>query len=116
MQRAIADTRMLAPDQPAISYAQRGGLRAEVEVKGPPHELHSGNFGGAVHNPLQALCEMIARLHDAHGRVAIPGFYDDVRVWGEKERAFMARMGPGDEEILQDAGVEREWGESGFSL
>ncbi len=112
----ISDTRMLAPDQPAISYAQRGGLRAEVEVKGPPHELHSGNFGGAVHNPLQALCEMIARLHDAHGRVAIPGFYDDVRVWGEKERAFMARMGPGDEEILQDAGVEREWGESGFSL
>jgi acetylornithine deacetylase/succinyl-diaminopimelate desuccinylase-like protein len=112
----ISDTRMLAPDRPAISYAQRGGLRAEVEVKGPAHELHSGNFGGAVHNPLQALCEMIARLHDAHGRVAIPGFYDDVRDWGEKERAFMARTGPGDEEILQDAGVERGWGESGFSL
>jgi acetylornithine deacetylase/succinyl-diaminopimelate desuccinylase-like protein len=112
----ISDTRMLAPDQPAISYAQRGGLRAEVEVKGPPHELHSGNFGGAVHNPLQALCEMIARLHDAHGRVAIPGFYDDVRGWAEKERTFMERNGPGDEEILQDAGVERGWGESGFSL
>jgi acetylornithine deacetylase/succinyl-diaminopimelate desuccinylase-like protein len=112
----ISDTRMLAPDRPAISYAQRGGLRAEVEVKGPPHELHSGNFGGAVHNPLQALCEMIARLHDAHGRVTIPGFYDDVRGWGEKERAFMARTGPGDEEILQDAGVERGWGEPGFSL
>lgn len=112
----ISDTRMLAPDRPAISYAQRGGLRAELEVKGPPHELHSGNFGGAVHNPLQALCEMIARLHDAHGRVAIPGFYDDVRNWGERERAFMARTGPGDEEILQDAAVERGWGEPGFSL
>jgi acetylornithine deacetylase/succinyl-diaminopimelate desuccinylase-like protein len=112
----ISDTRMLAPDRPAISYAQRGGLRAELEVKGPPHELHSGNFGGAVHNPLQALCEMIAGLHDAHGRVTIPGFYDDVRRWGEKERAFMARTGPTDEQILQDGKVERGWGESGFSL
>lgn len=112
----ISDTRMLAPDRPAISYAQRGGLRAELEVKGPPHELHSGNFGGAVLNPLQALCEIIARLHDAHGHVAIPGFYDDVRRWGEEERAFMARTGPTDEQILQEAKVERGWGESGFSL
>ena len=112
----ISDTRMLAPDRPAISYAQRGGLRAEVEVTGPPHELHSGNFGGAVHNPLQALCEIVARLHDAHGRVAIPGFYDEVRHWGEKERAFMERSGPSDEQILQDAKVEQGWGEAGFSL
>jgi acetylornithine deacetylase/succinyl-diaminopimelate desuccinylase-like protein len=112
----ISDTRMLAPDRPAISYAQRGGLRAEVEVTGPPHELHSGNFGGAVHNPLQALCEIIARLCDAHGRVAIPGFYDDVRDWGEKERGFMERTGPADEQILRDAKVEQGWGESGFSL
>jgi acetylornithine deacetylase/succinyl-diaminopimelate desuccinylase-like protein len=112
----ISDTRMLASDRPAISYAQRGGLRAELEVKGPPHELHSGNFGGAVLNPLQALCEMIARLHDAQGHVAIPGFYDDVRRWGEEERAFMARTGPADEQILQDARVDRGWGESGFSL
>lgn len=112
----ISDTRMLAPNRPAISYAQRGGLRAEVKVTGPPHELHSGNFGGAVLNPVQALCEMIARLHDAHGRVAIPGFYEDVREWSDKERAFMARTGPADEDILQDAQVEHGWGESGFSL
>lgn len=112
----ISDTKMLAPDQPAISYAQRGGLRAEVEVKGPPNELHSGSFGGAIHNPLQALCEMVARLHDSHGRVAIPGFYDDVRRWSNKERAFMARTGPSDEQILQDAKVEQGWGEAGFSL
>ena len=112
----ISDTRMLAADRPAISYAQRGGLRAELEVKGPSHDLHSGNFGGAVHNPLQALCEMIARLHDAHGRVAIPGFYDKVRRWGDGERAFMATTGPSDEQILQDAKIESGWGESGFSL
>jgi acetylornithine deacetylase/succinyl-diaminopimelate desuccinylase-like protein len=112
----ISDTRMLAPDRPAISYAQRGGVRAELEVSGPPQELHSGSFGGAVLNPLQALCEMIARLHDAQGRVAIPGFYDDVREWSEKERDFMARSGPTDEDILRDAKVERGWGEPGFSL
>ena len=112
----ISDTRMLAPDRPAISYAQRGGLRAELEVMGPPQDLHSGSFGGAVLNPLQALCEMIARLHDVNGRVAIPGFYDDVREWSEKERDFMARSGPADEDILRDAKVERGWGESGFSL
>jgi acetylornithine deacetylase/succinyl-diaminopimelate desuccinylase-like protein len=111
----ISDTRMLAPNRPAISYAQRGGLRAELEVKGPPQELHSGNFGGAVYNPLHALSEMIAHLHDAHGRVAIPGFYDDVRRWGAEERAFMARTGPTDKQILQEAKVERGWGEPGFS-
>jgi acetylornithine deacetylase/succinyl-diaminopimelate desuccinylase-like protein len=112
----ISDTRMLSPDRPAISYAQRGGLRAELKITGPPHELHSGNFGGAVLNPLQALCEIIARLHDEHGHVAVPGFYDDVRRWGEAERDFMARSGPADEDILQDAQVERGWGEAGFSL
>jgi acetylornithine deacetylase/succinyl-diaminopimelate desuccinylase-like protein len=112
----ISDTRMLAPDRPAISYAQRGGLRAELKVKGPPHELHSGNFGGAVLNPLQALCQIIARLHDSHGRVAIPGFYDDVRHWDKNERAFMGRTGPSDAQILSEAKVERAWGEPGFTL
>jgi acetylornithine deacetylase/succinyl-diaminopimelate desuccinylase-like protein len=112
----ISDTRMLAPDRPAISYAQRGGLRAEVEITGPPHELHSGAFGGAVHNPVLALCDIISGLHDDQGRIAIPGFYDDVRVWNEKERAFMARSGPSDEEILHDAKVRPGWGEEGYSL
>jgi acetylornithine deacetylase/succinyl-diaminopimelate desuccinylase-like protein len=112
----ISDTKMLAPDRPAISYAQRGGLRAEVEVRGPRQELHSGTFGGAVLNPVQVLCEIIASLHDEHSRVMIPGFYDDVREWSEKERAYMARTGPSDEKILQDAKVEQGWGESGFTL
>jgi acetylornithine deacetylase/succinyl-diaminopimelate desuccinylase-like protein len=112
----ISDTRMLSAEQPAISYAQRGGLRAELEVFGPPHELHSGAFGGVVHNPVLALCEIIAGLHDDQGRVTIPGFYDDVRVWSEKERDFMARSGPSDQEILRAATVEHGWGESGYSL
>lgn len=111
----ISDTRMIAPDRPAISYAQRGGLRLNLEVRGSEHDLHSGNFGGAVLNPAQALCEMIAKLHDDRGRVTVPGFYSDVRNWGEDEREFMARNGPGNQEILSDAGVDRGWGERGFS-
>jgi acetylornithine deacetylase/succinyl-diaminopimelate desuccinylase-like protein len=112
----ISDTRMLAPDRPAISYAQRGGLRAELEISGAPHELHSGAFGGAIHNPVLALSDIVSGLHDEQGRITIPGFYDDVRVWGEKERRFMARSGPSDREILRDAKVKRGWGEEGYSL
>jgi acetylornithine deacetylase/succinyl-diaminopimelate desuccinylase-like protein len=112
----ISDTRMLSPHQPAISYAQRGGLRAEIEVVGPRQELHSGAFGGVVLDPIQALCEIVASLHDAHGRIAIPGFYDDVREWSDRERAYMARSGPSDSKILHDASVKHPWGESGYTL
>jgi acetylornithine deacetylase/succinyl-diaminopimelate desuccinylase-like protein len=112
----ISDTRMISAEQPAISHAQRGGLRAEVEVLGPPEELHSGAFGGAVHNPALALCAMVAGLHDEEGRVAIPGFYDDVRAWSEQERGFMEKSGPSDQAILDAAKVEQGWGEPGFSL
>jgi acetylornithine deacetylase/succinyl-diaminopimelate desuccinylase-like protein len=87
----------------------------ELEVRGPRYDLHSGNFGGTVLNPLQALCEAIAQLHDKHGHVAIPGFYDRVRRSSETERAYMQRNGPSDKQILQDAQVERGWGESGYS-
>jgi len=112
----ISDTRMLSPHRPAISYAQRGGLRAEIEVRGPRQELHSGAFGGAVLNPIQALCEIIAGLHDERGRITIPGFYDDVRDCSDPERSFMRRSGPSDEKILADAKVDRPWGERGYSL
>ncbi len=112
----ISDTRMLGPRQPALTYALRGNLALEVEVRGPARELHSGNYGGAIHNPLQALCELIAKLHDGTGRVTIPGFYDRVRRWDAAERAFMARWGPSDARLLADAGANRAWGERGFSL
>jgi acetylornithine deacetylase/succinyl-diaminopimelate desuccinylase-like protein len=112
----ISDTKMLAPGQPAIGYAQRGGLRAEIEVRGPKEELHSGTFGGAVLNPVQAACEIIASLHDKCGRITIPGFYDEVRQWSEKERGYMARTGPSDDKILQEAKVEHGWGEAGYTL
>jgi len=112
----MSDSHMPAADRPAINYATRGTLRVELEVEGPAQDLHSGNFGGAVHNPLQALCEMIASLHDAGGHVAIPGFYNNVRTWSEKERDYMARNGPPDSAILEAARVEKGWGERDYSL
>jgi acetylornithine deacetylase/succinyl-diaminopimelate desuccinylase-like protein len=112
----VSDMRVLGPDRPAITYALRGALSVELKVLGPGHDLHSGNFGGAVHNPLQALCEIIAHLHDAEGRVAIPGFYHRVRQWSLRERAYMAETGPSDEQILRDAAAESGWGEEGYSL
>ena len=111
----MSDTRMLGPGRPSLGYAQRGNIRFELEVRGPQHDLHSGNFGGAVHNPLQALCEILASLHDSEGRVTLPGFYDKVRDWSRKERDYMKTTGPKDEEIFRDAGVPAAWGERGFS-
>jgi acetylornithine deacetylase/succinyl-diaminopimelate desuccinylase-like protein len=112
----VSDTRMLAADRPAVNYAERGALYLELDVFGPGHDLHSGNFGGAVHNPLQALSEMIAKLHERDGRIAIPGIYERVRRWDSGERARMARTGPSDDQILRDAQAEASWGECGYSL
>jgi acetylornithine deacetylase/succinyl-diaminopimelate desuccinylase-like protein len=111
----MSDTRMLGPDQPALTCSLRGQLAVELEVHGPHHDLHSGNLGGAVHDPLQALCEIVARLHDHNGRIAIPGFYDRVRRWSDAEREYLARTGPSDEAILHEAGAAA-WGERGYSI
>ena len=112
----LSDTRMLGPGRPAINYALRGVLSLELQVRGPRQDLHSGNFGGAVHNPLQALCEVIAKLQDGRGRIVIPGFYDRVRQWSAEERARMRRTGPSDAQIIRDAGAKGGWGEGSYSL
>jgi acetylornithine deacetylase/succinyl-diaminopimelate desuccinylase-like protein len=112
----MSDTRMLGPDRPVLTYGLRGSLALEVELRGLKHDLHSGNFGGAVRNPIEALCELVASLHDADGHVTIPGFYDRVRP--DPNAAHLARLGrsPTDSEILRDAGASESWGESGYSL
>jgi acetylornithine deacetylase/succinyl-diaminopimelate desuccinylase-like protein len=112
----MSDTRMLGPTRPAITYALRGALSLELEVRGPPANLHSGNFGGAVHNPIQILCELLGRLHDSTGRVAVPGFYERVRRVDAGERERMRRDGPTDDEIARAASVQKAWGEPGFTL
>jgi acetylornithine deacetylase/succinyl-diaminopimelate desuccinylase-like protein len=112
----MSDTRMLGPNRPVLTYGLRGSLALEIELRGLKHDLHSGNFGGAVRNPIQALCEMVAKLHDAEGHVVIPHFYDRVRP--DPNSARLARIGrsPTDAEILRDADVTEGWGESGYSL
>jgi acetylornithine deacetylase/succinyl-diaminopimelate desuccinylase-like protein len=112
----LSDTQMLSPSLPAISYSERGALSLEVRVRGLKHDLHSGNFGGAVHNPVQALCEMIAALHDSSGRIAIPGFYERVRHWSDEERAAMGRSGPSDTQLLRASHARGGWGEREFTL
>jgi acetylornithine deacetylase/succinyl-diaminopimelate desuccinylase-like protein len=112
----ISDMQIPGVDRPALTYGLRGGLSVEVEVQGAATDLHSGNFGGAIHNPLQALCELLAGLHDSSGRISIPGFYDRVRRPGDRERAYMARFGVSDSEILRSARAEAGWGERGFTL
>jgi len=112
----MSDTRRLGPNRPVLTYGLRGSLALEIEVRALKHDLHSGNFGGAVRNPIQALCEIVAKLHDAEGHVAIPRFYDRVRP--DPNSARLARIGrsPSDTEILRDAGVTEGWGEAGYSL
>lgn len=112
----MSDTRMLSPDQPALTYALRGQLALELHVEGQRSDLHSGNFGGAVHDPLQALCEIVARLHDERGQVAVPGFYRRVRQWSDSERDYLAATGPSDEDVLREAGATEPWGEEGYSI
>jgi acetylornithine deacetylase/succinyl-diaminopimelate desuccinylase-like protein len=112
---ALSDMWILAPDRPAITYAMRGALSLELEVSGPRNDLHSGNFGGAIHNPLQVLCEIIAGLYSADGRIPIPGFYERVRPLSTRERAYMAGAGLQDTQVLRDAGISKGWGERGFT-
>jgi acetylornithine deacetylase/succinyl-diaminopimelate desuccinylase-like protein len=112
----ISDTHILAPDKPAILYGLRGMWRAEITVTGASQDLHSGSYGGAIHNANQALAEILAALHDPQGRVTVPGFYDDVRVLSNDERATLARVPYGDKEVLADSGAPAVYGEPEFTV
>lgn len=87
----ISDTGMLGNDTPSITTGLRGMSYVEVEVTGPNRDLHSGLYGGAVANPINILCQMIASLHDENNHITIPGFYDNVVELSKEERAEMAR-------------------------
>jgi acetylornithine deacetylase/succinyl-diaminopimelate desuccinylase-like protein len=111
----ISDTAMIANDTPSIDTGLRGLCYVEVEVTGPNRDLHSGVYGGAVSNPVNALCEMIAKLHDEQRRVAIPGFYDDVVELPAEERRLLAQA-PFDEAAYRaDLGIDAVRGEQGYT-
>ena len=111
----VSDTSMLGPDLPSLTTGLRGLAYWEVEVTGPNRDLHSGHFGGAVANPINVLCEMLAQVVDADGRIRVPGFYDDVEELPAAERAMLAAI-PFDEEAYKQAiGVRALRGERGYS-
>ncbi|UCG14622.1 MAG: dipeptidase [Deltaproteobacteria bacterium] len=111
---AISDGSQFASGMPAITYGLRGLCYLQVEVEGPRFDLHSGSFGGLVANPIQVLSQMLARLKNNEGTVAIPGFYDDVRTLEPSEREEMARL-PLDEAALKRyLGVEQLVGEADY--
>lgn len=111
----ISDSSMFAPGVPSITYGLRGLTYVEVEVIGPNRDLHSGTFGGSIHNPIEALSEMIASLHDKNGKVTIPRFYDDVRPLTRKERAAFRKLPFNDKQYAKDLGVPALYGEKGYT-
>ncbi|MDP4185394.1 MAG: dipeptidase [Bacteroidota bacterium] len=111
----VSDTGMISSDVPSITTGLRGLAYWEVEVTGPNRDLHSGLFGGAVANPINVLCSMIARMVDENGKITIPGFYDDVLDVPSAERAKLAEAPFDEEEYKKAIGVKALCGEKGFS-
>ena len=111
----VSDTSMLGAELPSLTTGLRGLAYWEVEVTGPNRDLHSGHFGGAVANPINVLCELMAQMTDENGRITIPHFYDDVEDVPQSEREMIAQI-PFDEEAYKKAiGVRMLRGEKGYS-
>ncbi|MCY7292460.1 MAG: dipeptidase [Ferruginibacter sp.] len=111
----ISDTAMLSLDTPSMDVGVRGLSYIEVEVTGPNRDLHSGVYGGAVANPITILAQMIASMHDENNHITIPGFYDDVVVSTDEERALMAKAPFNETAYKEELGVKELWGEKGYT-
>ncbi|WP_375447331.1 dipeptidase [uncultured Fibrella sp.] len=111
----ISDTSIISNDVPSVESGLRGLSYVEVEVTGPNRDLHSGVYGGGVDNPVNVLCQMIASLKDADGRITIPGFYDTVIDLTETERAELAKAPFDLNEYKRDLGIGDVFGEAGYS-
>ena len=112
----ISDSAMFAPGLPSVLSSLRGLAYFQIDVQGPAQDLHSGSYGGAVVNPAMALARILATMHDADGRVAIPGFYDAVRDWPAHVREQMRAL-PFDEETFRaETGAVALGGERGYTV
>lgn len=111
----ISDTSWPTDEMPTILYGMRGIAYFQVDLKGPQKDLHSGMYGGKVQNPLNAMAAMMASLHDAEGRIAIPDIYDDVCPLSDEEREEFKRLGRPDEELKKELGVDELYGEAGYT-
>jgi acetylornithine deacetylase/succinyl-diaminopimelate desuccinylase-like protein len=110
----ISDSAMFAPGLPSILSSLRGLAYFQIDVQGPAGDLHSGMYGGAVMNPAMALGRILATMHDADGRIAIPGFYDHVLDWGAKARADIEKLPFDDEHFRAETGSPALFGEKSF--
>ena len=100
-------------NQPTITYSGRGIVAAEVSVTGPDHDLHSGSYGGVVHNPLHVVGKIIGSFHDAEGRIQLPGYYDPVRKLSEDELANLEKVwGLTSEQYVTQSGAKHLWAEA----
>ncbi|GAB3502871.1 dipeptidase [Spirosoma knui] len=111
----VSDTSIISNETPSLETGLRGLSYVEVEVTGPNRDLHSGVYGGGVANPINALCEMIASLHDETGKITIPGFYDNVVELSEGERAELAKAPFDLDEYKRELGINDVKGEAGYS-
>ena len=109
------DAGMMGAQYPTITYGLRGLAAFEIRVYGPSSDLHSGLYGGVVHNPAVALAALIARMHDANGAVQLPSFYNDVRPISPEERAEFARLPMGMEHYMKMTGAPMLWGEAEYT-
>lgn len=111
----ISDTSMISMEHPSIESGLRGLAYMEVEVTGPNRDLHSGVYGGAVANPINQLCKMIASLHDENNHITIPGFYDKVLDLKAEERDDLNKAPFDLEEYKKELDVKEVWGELGYT-
>ena len=111
----VSDTSMIGKETPSITTGLRGLAYWQIEVDGPNRDLHSGHFGGAVKNPINALCEMLSKVVDENGKITIPGFYDDVLPIPEEERAMIAQIPFDQKKYNASIGVDEVFGEAGYS-
>jgi acetylornithine deacetylase/succinyl-diaminopimelate desuccinylase-like protein len=112
----ISDSAMFAPGLPSILSSLRGLAYFQIDVQGPAQDLHSGSYGGAVVNPAMALARILATLHDADGRIAIPGFYDGVQEWPAAVREQMRSLPFDEEQFRTETGAPALGGEKGYSV
>ena len=112
----VSDTSMVSSEVPSLTSGLRGLAYWEIEVTGPNRDLHSGHFGGAVGNPINELCRLIAKVQDEYtGRIQIPGFYDDVVDLTNAEREMIAQVPFSEEAYCKAIDVDAVWGEEGYS-
>lgn len=111
----VSDTSMIGKQTPSLTTGLRGLAYWQIEVQGPNRDLHSGHFGGAVKNPINALCEMLSQVVDADGRITIPGFYDDVLPIPQAERDMIAKIPFSLDEYKAAIDVDDVAGETGYS-